>query len=169
MTKDKKLVVCGCLLVFCAVVPYLLLNAVAFPSQHMLNWVVSFSMMLNWLNYSFSLDAMVGWCYALSFIFSIVLFVLGILLCIKKCAPLYSKRIPNIIVAALLCSFYLFAAIVNITMAAQYDMNPTLAYYFYFFTEILCVGVLIFTFITIQKKNNVLKKYSQQDDDTAIH
>jgi len=160
MMKNKEIVICGILLIICALTPYLLLIAVAFPSQHSCLWVVTFLDVLGWCKYPFSLDTMVGWCYIISLAVAVFLFVLGILLCIKKNVPIFYKKLLGLFVVITLILFYILAVVMNIAMAAQQDMQPTFAFYFYIFTEFLSIGVLVFSFSAIQWK---IKNYKEKE------
>jgi cation transport ATPase len=133
----------------------------AFPTEYMRQWVVYFSMVLDWRNYPFSIQTMVGWCYLFSMIFSVVIFAIGILLLVKKARPAYSKKIPAIAAVATLGAFLIFSAVVNSIAAAQEGLRPTFFFIFYIFTQLLAAGALTLALIMTQSKKQIIQGINQ--------
>lgn len=155
--RDFKLRISGIVFIACSIVPYICLPTVAFPSEYTMHWIVTFSMILNWRYYPFSIQTIVGWCYFLSLIISIILLVTGTLLVIKKSKHVLDEKLPLLIIGSAISAFLLFSVITKIVLLAKGGLYPTLEFLFYIFTELLTIITMAFVLITLQRKKQSLQ------------
>ena len=143
----------GAIFILLGVVPFAVLPTTAFTGYGQLPIYIrtTFIALLQG-NFPTSVWSFVGYFYWILLFTSVILVVLGIVLCITKSNPIFKKTQVGLVIVVAICVFYLVAFAVSIIMISQ--NFGTVSFYIYTLSKILVIATLIATFVIVQKGND---------------
>ena len=160
MKKTQKIILffCGVTVILCGILPWLLLDRVAFSSMRMAMVIVPFSWILEWAHGSgLLIDRLVGICYRVSLLLSFILIPLGMVL-IVSLKIFFTRIVPRKIIQIILiclCAFYVFSIVVNII---RIDDSASSYFYLYIFSKFVIIIAIVTANIVILRVDSAERK-----------